>query len=129
MQKPSKALVAKWYRKLAKSGFEDIENTSFEMDEIAYLNKWHSTYFVAMKREKGLRSMIDQREYFSRCYQFLHVHPFESAMDRKIWTKYADGVKPATIARELKTGRHKVQLRLRALESLMNEWVRNEQSF
>jgi hypothetical protein len=80
--KEFKALQSKWYRKLEKEGFEDVE------DGEKYLKQYHSHYFQDHYKVNGFTS---KQRYFQLASHFLHDHQFPSKTDRKIWEMHSEG--------------------------------------
>lgn len=85
-----KALKALWYKKLAKTGFEDIE-----MDEYR-LERYHSFDFPG---QQPLSFEMRQR-YFELANQLLHAHKFKSPKERNIWKLHASGWTVRDIAKK-----------------------------
>jgi hypothetical protein len=81
-----KKLQAKWYKKLADEGFQDIEspNSPKEM-----LKQWDSFYFQARYAPQDFE---DKQKYYEMAREFLHVHKFESRMEKQVWEMYSEGV-------------------------------------
>lgn len=106
MDKNSKeflALKRKWYAKLDKEGFKDIEN------EAGLLKKW-SSYWL---RSKHTSATFDaKQEYYRLAGQFLHDYQFGSALDRIIWEMHSEGDSVRGIAVALKKRGFKVYKRL-----------------
>lgn len=75
-----------WNKKLAASGFEDIE-TGREPNK--FLKQWDATWFV--NRRHGWRGTLERQIYYQECDRFLQEHPFKSRLDRRIWAMHADG--------------------------------------
>jgi hypothetical protein len=97
-----KRLQSKWYKKLAKEGFSDIEN---EKD----LKVLHSTWFHARHKEKNIHETHNaKREYFRLAGIFLHVHEFASDLEKTIWELHTDGFYLREIATKLRTKQNKV---------------------
>lgn len=113
-----KQLQAKWYKKLASEGFEDIEQDEDN------LKKWDSQHFIArhtnfVGASKGAKSLGDgnkfdatwfrsQEEYYQLAGVFLHQHSFENPKEKLIWQMHSEGKASAEIYRILKKRRMKV---------------------
>ena len=83
--KAFKALQDKWYKKLKKSGFDDIECSKPDRQDSRFL-KFHS----------GLVNITykpEIEEYFRKCR--IHLENFKwgkRAVDKQLFTWYAEGV-------------------------------------
>ncbi len=109
-------LKAKWYKKLANSGFADIER------EDGTLKRWDSTAFY--DRYDATTAAM-KTEYYRLAGQFLHEYEFVSALDKEIWRLHAEGVTYPNISKSIKrfaknhgTGRdavNRVVIRLRTI--------------
>lgn len=87
------ALQAKWYAKLKKGGFEDIEAPGRDL-----LKKWDSFHF----REKySPISFANKERYFQLANQLVHELPFLNKVDKKIWQLHADGATWGEIAKQV----------------------------
>lgn len=100
----NKAELAKltkvWYKKLKKSGFEDIEQADGKLKE------WHSFKFaVSGKNEVQIYATT---KFYDAAREMLTKHTFQTALDRKIWALYSEGDSARGIAKQLKLGRAKV---------------------
>lgn len=107
-----------WYKKLAKSGFEDIET-----DE-QHLKVWSSKF----ARKTSLDSWQAKASYYTMATNFLNDYPFETPRERIIWEYHANGLSVRDIAitlnkvarsRRTKTNRTTVWLAVKRLESIM----------
>jgi len=99
--KPSKQLIKKWYDKLAKSGFEDIE------DNLGYNNvlRHHASDFGGQDAEL----VSYKQEYYYLATQYLNLNKFESTIEQKIWELHSDGETVRGIAKQLKKSTGTVQ--------------------
>lgn len=93
-----KTLQAKWYAKLKKSGFEDIEYAN------DYL-KSSTSRFVA--ENPNPESWIATEQYYRLAAHFLHDYKFESKRDAVIWEYHANGISVRDISVLLKKARQK----------------------
>jgi hypothetical protein len=115
-------LNAKWKKKLAKDGFEDIE---YDED---HLKQSASNAFSS--KEKG-RCYQDKQvyfesraEYYRLAGQFLHDHPFENAYERHVWELHSEGISMVDIVaalkkKRIKTYKDKVMKTVQKLEAEM----------
>ena len=92
--KEFKKLQKEWYKKLAKEGFEDIEQ-----DE-EHLKQWESGYFLHRYSPDVFAA---KQEYFRLAGRFLLEHDFESAFERKVWALYAEGHTLSFIRKRVKS--------------------------
>jgi len=105
-----KALKALWYKKLVKTGFEDIERDEYTLD------RYHTFDFPG---QEPLTFEMRQR-YFELANQLLHGHTFRSAKERAIWQKHASGWTIRDIAKKYKHKNHnQVQLVIERLAKLI----------
>lgn len=94
MKKPSKSLIAKWDKKLAESGFDDIEHRESEN-----LKKHHSYWFAARYSPLAFES---KRQYYDLATQYLNEGTFETERDKKIWSLHAEGLTYSEIGKIIK---------------------------
>lgn len=96
MSQPSKKLLEEWNKKLADSGFKDIEQ------EDGNLKTWDSFRFQA---KYDVLSFGAKEEYYRQAGVFAHSHPFESDQERIIWTMHAEGATHLEIYKTLRKRR------------------------
>lgn len=94
--KKFKALKDKWYKKLEKSGFKDIEHN--EETLTAYSTRFlnHPEYVWQLKSA-----------YYSMCESFLQNHAFKSNYERIIWEYHTNGLGTRPISKLLTKVRRK----------------------
>jgi hypothetical protein len=108
-----KKLQKKWYDKLKKEGFEDIEQ-----DE-DHLKQWDSQLFITRhtnftsksgKKEAHFDAtwFKSQEEYYQLAGAFLHEHEFDSKVDKVIWELHSEGMPNTEIYKELVKRKSKV---------------------
>jgi Mor family transcriptional regulator len=99
--KPSKQLIKKWYDKLAKSGFDDIE------DNLGYNNviRHHASDFGS----KDPVLVAYTQEYFYIATQYLHENIFKNKKEYRIWELHSNGATVRDIAKQLKCSTRTVQ--------------------
>lgn len=105
-----KALQAKWYRKLEKSGFKDLENDKGQLRDDTSVRRL----------KKRMPEDVDaRREYYTRAEHYLleKEAPWVP-LDRAIWAAHADGLSYAAIAKRLDVALYVVR---RAIERLRRE--------
>jgi hypothetical protein len=94
-------LKKKWYAKLKRAGFVDIEQ-----DEDSLTN-WSSSRFLRGKnRNKALEDVMDynlsKQEYYRLVGHFLHDHKFENKVDKLIWELHSEAISYRKIVSKLK---------------------------
>jgi hypothetical protein len=77
-----------WYKKLAKSGFEDIENDKQQLKQSS--SKFSEAVVV--------RTWSAKSEYYSMAGQFLHSYKFKTPLERIVWEYHANGISIRDIA-------------------------------
>lgn len=116
----------KWYNKLKKSGFEDIEQdetylkqhsgkTGLTHEDPNARNAWDA-YLSQEGREI---SESPKFNYFSECREFLETYSFKSKKERKMFEMHSEGEGERVIAKALKTYRRKVTETLKKLIKVM----------
>lgn len=80
-----KKLQQKWYEKLAKSGFQDIEDLSRPYQP---LKTWDSFYF---RGEFTPAQFEERRAYFERAERAFNKYPFKTALDKQVWYLHSQG--------------------------------------
>lgn len=90
-------LKKKWYAKLEKSGFQDIEQDEDN------LNEWEASIFS----RHNTKTIAAKQEYFSLAGEFLHNHVFESKRHKKIWEMHCEGASLDGISKKLKSSNFK----------------------
>lgn len=106
--KAFKDLQRQWYKKLKKSGFDDIEKDEDN------LKSWSSDFFRRHKtdhkeyhREYNEDKFKAHEEYYRMAEEFLTNYHFENSTDRFIWSQHAEAVSIREIVRMLKVKRIK----------------------
>lgn len=105
-QSALKKLQAKWYKKLADTGFKDIENPLSKFEE---LRNCEGTYFQMNWTPDQFQ---EKQRYFELAGQMLHTHPFKKVKDRVLWEMHCNGKTPSEIALSLKMSVHQVNRKL-----------------
>jgi hypothetical protein len=75
-------LQTKWYEKLEKSGFKDIEKK-----HVGEMN-WPSDFV----RESRMIGWQAKQEYYRMAEHFLTEHKFKNRLERIIWEYHANGI-------------------------------------
>ncbi len=83
MDKKLNKLKDKWYAKLEREGFNDIEQ------EDGRLKSW-SMHFV-QARYGNTAEFEAKQDYYRLAGQLLHEHKFESELEKLIWEKHCEG--------------------------------------
>lgn len=83
-----------WYKKLAKSGFRDIER-----DGPKYKIESYDTQF---NTQEAARTWYAKSEYYSMARRFLHDYKFKSNLEKVIWEYHSEGISYRNIAKLLK---------------------------
>lgn len=91
-----KKLQEKWYDKLDREGFKDVETN---VDGKLFLREFHSSYF--QRKYSPLRFRFKQ-QYYQNATRFTHIYEFTSDRDRLMWIAHADGVSVRKIASKFK---------------------------
>lgn len=109
-----KKLQDKWYSKLKKKGFEDIEQ-----DETR-LKKWSETYFTKGDLKQSNTIIINAKmDYYRMCRGFLESHVFKNKTEKRMFEMHTEGLGVRVIAVELKTYRRKVHEKIQELVRIM----------
>lgn len=136
--KAFQALKEKWYKKLADTGFKDIENPK---DPNGLLN--HPVTRVTQKLKEDLIRGVDSNgcsyafsptsQFYSRRLDFLLQHTFSCKGDRFVFEGAAGGLVPAQIWKLMKTSDHyrthwsywRVRYSLDKSNKAFREWCEN----
>lgn len=97
MRRDSKEFLAlqdKWYKKLEKQGFDEIEQPN------GMLKAWHSYTFMRQDDE-SVHAGPARQEYYRLAGQFLHDHDFDNAIEKKAWELHCDGLSIEDIAESI----------------------------
>lgn len=107
-------LRAVWAKKLAKSGFEDIEmldpRTGMPGDRLKGVSPGdlrRSTHRIQYVRET--------ERFYALCRSYLHTMDDEPALDRYVFARYAEGARATEIRAELN---HRKRTRLVSLQKV-----------
>lgn len=112
---------AKWYKKLKKSGFDDIERDEHRLkvntlDRIGRNTFSRVDYTSDQLSQERLTAKIvhdAKQEYYYKAEHFLNSHKFESEKERVIWEYHANGLSIRDIVKvlnkaKIKADRYKV---------------------
>jgi predicted DNA-binding protein YlxM (UPF0122 family) len=112
-QKTFRSLQTKWYKKLEKEGFEDIENTKHDSRP---LNEWHSfkkpkpSQSVDSLYQSQIETFLNQKDFDDIC-RLMTKHGnsrLTVKQIRNIWELHIDGLSNRKIEKQLKIPRSTV---------------------
>ena len=106
MRQPSEKLKAKWAKKLAKSGFIDIENKDGSIKE-----EIHS-------RTLDYALNDGRMEYYNQAQDFLNRGKFSSLLDYTVWKMHTEGTSFRTIGIELNLTFYRVRTIVNKVQKL-----------
>lgn len=113
MSKPAafKKLQAKWYRKLKRAGFRDLEKvaTNGDMGPLSHAGDGYGS--VA----SPARAVEEIAEFYKLATWFLNEFHFASRKDRKIWEMFSEGKTYRDIAKASRLSVGGVHKRLKRL--------------
>lgn len=90
-------LKAKWYKKLEKSGFEDIESDENN------LKVWSSIF----ARKNSPEVWQARAEYYQMATNFLEDYKFSNDVEKIVWEYHSNGISMRDISKLLKKARVK----------------------
>lgn len=104
-----------WYKKLKSSGFDDIENERGELKHYSssdFFTEHHlfDRFTHQTKLEIKELSLEAKAAYYRMAGSFLEHYPFKTALDRKVWGYYAEGVSRNEIPTLVSTPKVKVSV-------------------
>jgi len=109
--KQFKQLQAKWYAKLSKSGFEDIEANDNK------LKRYDAEYFLSTSVDKAMETL----QYYKQCEEFLREHNFFSKSDRGIWRLHCTGMTEEEIAKHFGVNQSTISRILGRIHKVMQD--------
>lgn len=87
-------LQSKWYKRLQKDGFKDIEKPDGSLKMDAHYNVMYNY---------RNQTVYDAKErYYQLASQFLHDHKFSSRLEKIIWEHHTHGIGIVNIVKEAK---------------------------
>jgi hypothetical protein len=110
--KDFKKLQQQWYKKLARSGFKDIERPN---DKDEWLVIFDGEFFRNSRRYDKAEST---EKYYTLARQFLHEHVFNTSLEKRIWAEFSEGLSIVQIGLKLKIGRGTVYKKLKVLKKV-----------
>lgn len=104
-----------WYKRLKRSGFNDIEDSEGNLKDFTY-----------KQVKRHLHVWESSGHYFELATSFLNEHEFESSRDRIIWEYHANALSTRDIAKLLKrvritTNRQTVWDTISKLQTIMKK--------
>jgi len=85
-------LKKKWYKKLEKTGFEDIEQADGRL--VGKHGEWFKYYHNPTLD-------LAKQDYFRHAGYFLYEHKFANDFERRIWELHVEGISIRNIAKIL----------------------------
>lgn len=139
MDNKYKKLRDQWYKKIAKTGFKDIEDIGSPRE---MLKRWDSTWF---RNRPGSRSSTKKyteqsklpsidgenpsvqkfnaiQEYYYKAEHFLNAFEFKSKKEKKYWDMHVKGLSAHEISRRCKASRKVVGSIINDLKKVMLAW-------
>jgi hypothetical protein len=110
VKNPSEKLKAKWNKKLADSGFIDIERPDGSLKPEVDYRSLDST------RGDGLQD--GRQEYYAIVQDFLNRGKFATLMDYTVWKLHAEGLSYRDIGNELKLTFYRVRNIVKKIQKL-----------
>lgn len=95
-------LQQKWYKKLERSGFKDIESP---LKPGQPLKHWDSIDF---QLDHTAESFTERQRYYELAGQMLHDFQFKSKAHKKIWEMHSKGESLSNISERVKLHRNTV---------------------
>lgn len=89
MQKPTKALLAQWYKKLKESGFDDAEQDEVYMKQSAL---W-------FRAKHNVRTFNEKQDFHLKLSHLLETASFKNKKEKLIWEMHANARGIREIAR------------------------------
>lgn len=99
-------LQAKWYSKLKREGFEDIE---YGEDSIKRCVPDAVSRTTRNDYEDMLVTYQSREEYYRLAGQFFYEHAFDNRKEQLIWELHKDGISMRDIVQHMKSRNFKVQ--------------------
>ncbi len=112
MNKPSKKLQEIWRKRLAKSGFVDIERPNDETGMLRTTTTSGST--IPLRR----LNWELQAQYYQYATSFLNDYEFDSNLERIIWEYHSNGISTRNISKILNKVRKKKILRMKVWNTI-----------
>lgn len=109
-----KVLEKRWYAKLTKRGFEDVEHDEKNLKQFSGTTSTHradGSSKIEDWAEWGKSISIADHwktEYYSRCRQFLNEFKFKNKTEKKIFEMHSEGIGRRVIAVAVKSYSRKV---------------------
>lgn len=119
--KDFKKLQKKWYERLKRRGFKDIEHDDTHLKQFSgktSIDREDGSSKLDTWAEMGITVKIKDHwktEYYSRARKFLGEYRFKNKTERKIFEMHSEGVGVRVIADKLNSYRRKVHETLQRL--------------
>lgn len=91
-------LQEKWYSKLKKKGFNDIEDHDETYRPERDLKEWHSSMFQVNNSPERFQEKV---RYYQLAGQFVHEHEFKDELEKLIWQGHSEGLSTREISRRM----------------------------
>ncbi len=102
MDRPSRLLRDRWYKKLKEEGFREIEDVNSNKE---FLIDWHSQFF---QFKYTPQEFLEKQRYFQMTRDFLYMHKFKSKRDKQIWFLHSEGLSCMEIANKISLSKPRV---------------------
>lgn len=110
MKEPSEKLKAKWNKKLADSGFIDIERPDGSLiPEVDYRS---------LDGTRGSDFNDGRQEYYDIAQDYLNRGKFATLLDYTVWKMHAEGTSYRDIGKELNLTFYKVRSTIKKIQLL-----------
>ncbi len=120
---PFKKLQEKWYKKLEKEGFKDIENFSLESRP---LKEWHNFKFKRAKfgnelYQDQIQNLLNHKDFDEYCKMMVkHGNcKFTKKQVREIWELHVQGLSTRKIAKKMKRVKARIDDIIKGLRTWM----------
>lgn len=94
-KKDFQKLQKKWYNKLARTGFKDVENVFVKGEPLKH---WDSSEF---QRYFSPSSFSERQRYYELASQLLHDFKFKTSADKTVWEMHTQGISQRQIAKKM----------------------------
>lgn len=118
--KQFQVLQRKWYAKLKKSGFDDIETN----DEYGNLKRWDGTWFRSRQASSDQLFFLSKQDYFYKAEHFLAFYAFKSKQEQKIWEYHARGLPYREIGKKVSKSKDVAKRVINMLRAIMLDEIK-----
>lgn len=119
-KKKLQQLQAKWYRKLERSGFKDVEAPdAFGDMRLKQLdsNQLRHGY-------KSSVQMVNVQRYYELARQFHYQHNFENGREKRLWELHAEGLSAYHISEKLKSDGYRKNVSMTSIKRTVKKLER-----